>query len=84
MENIKIKIYSVFNASKNPVIERFNRTITNKLWKQLTINGNQKWLKILQPTVDKYNNSFHRTIRIQLLNLQVKILLLLELKQNLL
>ena len=58
----KNKIYSVFNASKNPVIERFNRTITNKLWKQFTINGNQKWLKILQPTVDKYNNSIHRTI----------------------
>ena len=44
----KNQIYSVFNASKNPVIERFNRTITNKLWKKFSINGNQKWLKILQ------------------------------------
>ena len=58
----KNKIYSVFNFGKNPVIERFNRTLTNRLWKQFTINGNQKWLKILQPTVDKYNNSNHRTI----------------------
>ena len=58
----KNRIYSVFNFGKNPVIERFNRTITNKLWKQFTINGNQKWLKILQPTVDNYNNSIHRTI----------------------
>ena len=58
----KNEIYSVFNASKNPVIERFNRTITNKLWKQFTIQGNQKWLKILQPTVDKYNNTIHRAI----------------------
>ncbi len=58
----KNKIYSVFNFGKNPIIERFNRTLTNKLWKQFTINGNQKWLHILQPTVDKYNNSFHRTI----------------------
>ena len=58
----KNHIYSVFNFGKNPVIERFNRTITNKLWKQFTINGNQKWLKILQPTVDNYNNSIHRTI----------------------
>ena len=58
----KNQIYSVFNASKNPVIERFNRTITNKLWKQFTVQGNQKWLKILQPTVNKYNNTIHRTI----------------------
>ena len=33
-------IYFVFNASKNPVIETFNRTLTNKLWKQFTIQGN--------------------------------------------
>ena len=58
----KNQIYSVFNASKNPVIERFNRTLTNKLWKQFTVQGNQKWLKILQPTVSKYNNTIHSTI----------------------
>ena len=58
----KNDIYSVFNFGKNPVIERFNRTLTTKLWKQFTINGNQKWLKILQPTIKEYNNSIHRTI----------------------
>ena len=36
----KNQIYSVFNFRKNPVIERFNRTLTNKLWKQFTVNGN--------------------------------------------
>ena len=49
----KNQIYYVFNASKNPIIERFNKTLTNKLWKQFTIQGNaesglknhQKWLK---------------------------------------
>ena len=59
----KNKIYSVFNTSKNPVIERFNKTLTNKLWKQFTINKNQKWLKILQPIVSKYNNKIHSTIK---------------------
>ena len=58
----KNQIYSVFNFGKNPVIERFNRTLTNKLWKQFTVQGNQKWLDILQPTVSKYNNSVHSTI----------------------
>ena len=66
----KNKIYSVFNASKNPIIERFNKTLTNKLWKQFTIQGNaesgsknhQKWLKILPGIVKKYNNTIHKTI----------------------
>ena len=49
----KNKIYSVFNASKNPVIERFNRTLMSKLWKQFTIHGNKKWLHILQSIVKK-------------------------------
>ena len=50
----KNHIYSVFNSGKNPVIERFNKTLTNKLWKQFTVQGNaesgsknhQKWLNI--------------------------------------
>ena len=58
----KNHIYSVFNVSKNQVIERFNRTLTNKLCKQFTIQGNHKWLIFLQSIVDKYINSFHRTI----------------------
>ena len=58
----KNQIYSVFNASKNPVIERFNKTLTNKLWKKFTVQGNQNWLDILQPTVSKYNNTVHSTI----------------------
>ena len=58
----KNQIYSVFNFGKNPVIERFNKTLTNKLWKQFTIQGNQKWLNILQKITSKYNNSIHRTI----------------------
>ena len=44
----KNHIYSVFKfLGKNPVIERFNKTLTNKLWKQFTVQENQKWLNIL-------------------------------------
>ena len=58
----KNQIYSVFNASKNPIIERFNKTLTNDLWKQFTIQGNKKWLKILPGIVKKYSNTIHKTI----------------------
>ena len=64
MGKYKNQIYSVFNFGKNPVIEWFNQTQTNKLWKQFTVQGNQKWLGILQPMVGKYNNSAHSVIGI--------------------
>ena len=58
----KNQIYSVFNASKYPIMERFNKPLKNKPWKQFTIQGNQKWLKILPGIVKKYNNTIHKTI----------------------
>ena len=58
----KNQIYSVFNQSKNPVIERFNKTLTNKLWKQFTVQKNQKWLNILPKIIKDYNNKVHSTI----------------------
>ena len=60
----KNQIYSVFNTQKNPLIERFNRTILNKLSKQQTINGNQKWLHILPTITKNYNNTIHSSIGI--------------------
>ena len=58
----KIKCVLSLMLQKNPVIERFNRTLLDKLSKRQTINGNQKWLNILQPIVKKYNNTIHITI----------------------
>ena len=55
----------MFNNQKNPLIERFNRTLLEKLEKQQTINGNHKWFHILQPIVKKYNNTIHHTIEMQ-------------------
>ena len=47
----------MFNTQKNPLIEQYHITLMNKLLKQQTIKGNQKWLDILQPIVKKYNNT---------------------------
>ena len=63
IKSLDIKVYHTQNFGKAVMIERFNRTLTNKLWKQFTINQNQKWLKILQPTVDNYNNTIHTSIK---------------------
>ena len=55
-------VYSTENFGKSPIIERFNRTIKNKLFKKFTELNSQKWLKILPQIVKEYNNKIHSSI----------------------
>ncbi|TLX88806.1 MAG: hypothetical protein E6K97_06445 [Thaumarchaeota archaeon] len=56
-------MYSTGNTGKAVMIERLNRSIELKLWKQFTVQGNQKWVKILPEVVDQYNNTVHSSIK---------------------
>ena len=62
LEDNKIEMYSTFNEGKAVVIERFNRTLKQMMWKEFTIQGNQKWLLLLPKLIDKYNNKIHSSI----------------------
>ena len=62
VKELNIVLYHTENFNKAVMIERFNRTLTNKLFKQFTIQGNQKWLKILLPILKNYNNKIHSSI----------------------
>ena len=57
-----IEIYSTENEEKCSVIERWNRTIKTHLWKYFTANGTHRYIDILQPLIDKYNSTKHRSI----------------------
>ena len=57
------EIFSIYGESKNALIERFNRTMGNKLWYKFSINGNQKWVNILKEVINEYNNSIHSSIK---------------------
>ncbi len=63
LEKHNVEIYSVESEFKADVVERFNRTLKEKMWKQFTIQGNQKWFDILPKLLHDYNNNFHRTIK---------------------
>ncbi|KAL9973868.1 hypothetical protein ACROYT_G020374 [Oculina patagonica] len=58
-----INMYSTFNEGKAVVIERFNRTLKNKMYKQFTIQGNTQYLEILPKIVKEYNNTKHSSIK---------------------
>jgi len=47
---------------KASVVERFNRTLKNNMWKMFTFAGSYKWIDELQHLVSEYNNRKHRTI----------------------
>ena len=63
MKKHSIHLYSTNSDFKASVIERFNRTLKQKMWKMFTINGNEKYFKDLENLVTSYNSSRHRSIK---------------------
>lgn len=60
-----IHMYSTFSTKKAAICERFNRTLKNKMWKIFSLRGSYKWIDILQPLIDEYNATKHRTIKMK-------------------
>ena len=63
MSKHQINHYSTYSSLKASIIERFNRTLKNMMWKEFSFNGTYQWINQYKKLVDKYNNSFHRTIK---------------------
>lgn len=55
--------YSVESEMKACIVERFNRTLKNKMWRYFTYKKTYKYIDILQKLVNSYNNSYHRSIK---------------------
>ena len=52
------------NEEKSSVVERWNRTMKNIMWKYFTANSTQKYIDVLPSIVEKYNNTYHRSIKL--------------------
>lgn len=57
-----INHYSTYSVLKASIVERFNRTLKGMMWKEFSFQGSFKWIDIYIKLVDKYNNTYHRTI----------------------
>jgi len=44
------------------IVERFNRTIKEKMFREFTARGFHEWISILKKLLEEYDNSKHRTI----------------------
>lgn len=60
-----INHYSTYSVMKASIVERWNRTLKNNMWKLFTLNGSYKWIKILPKLVNDYNKSRHSTIKMK-------------------
>lgn len=63
MKKYNINHYSTFTELKASVVERFNRTLKEKMWKKFDLQGNYRWVDLVSKLVGEYNNTVHRTIK---------------------
>ena len=57
-----IKLYSTENEEKSSVVERFNRTIKQMMWKMFSANNNTIYIDKIDELLKTNNSSFHRSI----------------------
>jgi hypothetical protein len=61
--NIECVFSDPYEINKNPIVERFNKTIAMKLQKIRLTSNNKLWYKYLDFAVKNYNTNYHSTIK---------------------
>ena len=62
-----IEIFSTNNEGKSVFAERFFRTLKNKIVKHMTAVSKNDYFDVLDNIVDKYNNTIHRSIKLNVI-----------------
>ena len=63
LQDNDVKVYSTHNEGKSVVAERFIRTLKIKIYKYMTSISKKLYIDKLDDIVNKYNNTYHRTIK---------------------
>ena len=58
-------IYYTTGVKKNSMVERFNRTLKDRLERYFTETSHKRWLDVLQDFVNNINHSINRTIGVR-------------------
>ena len=65
LEKNYIEMHSTYNEGKSVVAERFIKTLKNRIYKHMTTIGKNVYFNVLDDIVDKYNNSFHSSLKMK-------------------
>lgn len=57
-----IHLFSTTTITKGSIIERFQRTFKQAMWKLMAVNGSYNYIDHLKKLVDDYNNTRHRSL----------------------
>ena len=60
-----IEIYSTHNEGESVIAERFIRTLKNRIYKYITLISKNVSIDKLDDLVNKYNNTYHRPIKLK-------------------
>ena len=58
-------MFSTHNEGKSVVAERFIRTLKNKIYHYMTSISKNVYIDKLNDIVNKYNNTYHSTIKMK-------------------
>ena len=57
-----IERYSSYGEHKSAIVERFNRTLKEMMWKRFDAENTTNWIDMIDGLISKYNNRIHSTI----------------------
>ena len=63
LEEQGVELFSTESDHKAALVERFNRTLKQRMYKHFTAWNTRRYIDVLPGLVDSYNNSYHRSIR---------------------
>ena len=72
LEKIVIVVYSTHNEGRSVIAERFIRTLKNKVYKYMTSISKIVYINKLDNIVNKYNNTYHSTIKMRPVDVKSK------------
>ena len=63
LEGENIELYSTENEEKSSIVERWIRTMKEKMWKYFTDNNTYNYMNVLPELVEDYNNTVHSSTK---------------------
>ena len=70
LEKNDIEMYSTHNEGRSVVSEIFIRTLKKEIYKYMTSISKNVYINKLDDTVNKYNNTYHNTIKMKLVDVK--------------
>ena len=68
-----VDIYSTENEEKSAVVERWNRTMKERMFKYFSANSTKRYIDVLDALVQQYNSRRHSTIKMTPVEASLKI-----------